>query len=81
MFGNVRLRHKSAVIDSKPQRKRKLSFWGAHASGVLTIPFCDRELLLALIRCLRVLSKEKSSSKKNAATSTLQACAPRSALD
>jgi hypothetical protein len=47
MFGKVRPRHKRAVIDSKLSRKRKLSFWGAQAAGVLAIAFCDRELLLA----------------------------------
>src|SRR5262249_23230548 len=59
MFGNVRFRHKRAVIDSKQSRKRKLSFWGAHASGVLAIAFCDRELCWPSFHCLRALSKEK----------------------
>src|SRR5207344_335028 len=35
MFGNVRPRHKRAVIDSKLSRKRKLSFREAHAPRVL----------------------------------------------
>ena len=56
---------------------RKKSSGGAHASGVLAIAFCERELLRPLIALRMRRDSNKSSSPQNAATSTLQACAPR----
>jgi hypothetical protein len=44
MFGNVRSRHKSAVIDAKLSPKRKLSFWGMHAPLARSSEFLDSPL-------------------------------------
>jgi hypothetical protein len=55
--------------------------WGAHASGVLAIAFCDRGLSDYSYTSLYARSQNESSSPQNAATSTLQACAPQTFCD
>src|SRR4029077_5847024 len=50
MFGNVRPWHKSAVIDSKLSRKRKLSFWGPHAPRVLPGSLAPQSFLTRRLR-------------------------------
>jgi hypothetical protein len=58
---------------------RRTAFWGAHASRVLVKAFCLHELP----NCFWADEprKKKSSLPQNAATSTLQACAPQNAVD
>ena len=59
---------------------RRMAFWGAHAYRVLVKAFCLHELPNCFYG-LTSLRKKKSSLPQNAATSTLQACAPQNAVD
>ena len=55
-------------------------FWGAHASGVSAIAFCDRELPNPWATRVELQGKQ-SSLPQNAATSTLEACAPQNSCE
>ena len=59
---------------------RRMVFWGAHAYRVPVKAFCLHELPNLLLWADK-LRKKKSSLPQNAATSTLQACAPQNAFD
>ena len=56
---------------------RKKSSGGAHASGVLAIAFCERELLRSLIALRVRRDSNKSSSPQNAATRSPRRPLPR----
>ena len=60
-----------------PSQIGRNGFWGAHAFGVLAKAFRLRELFLNGLQSLRVYQSKKSSFRRNAETSTLQACAPQ----
>jgi hypothetical protein len=51
--------------------------WGAHSFRVLVIAFCDHELFHRIDNRFRNGLKMGRPSPQNAATNTLQACAPR----
>jgi hypothetical protein len=59
---------------------RRMAVWGAHASRVLVKAFCLHELP-SYFYGLTSYGKRKVRFRKNAATSTLQACAPQNAVD
>ena len=59
---------------------RRMAFWGAHAYRVLVKAFCLQRTSQLLL-WLTSTKKRKVRVPQNAATSTLQACAPQNAVD
>jgi hypothetical protein len=80
VFGEFTIAQGAMKVDCR-KVDRSINFWGAHACSVRAMAFCHRQVCLSSAKfyaCSNNFALAKSSLPQNAATSTLQACAPKS---